>query len=127
LFKSYRKLGGKEYEEEYSSRIVKEIETQRQYFEQLNNGNLQIEGVKQKMREELTKFEREREQNERKFQEIKDENSAEKALLLSILEENKRNMESMKEGYSAEVEFLKNEMESTRRELNQARSQSGGK
>jgi hypothetical protein len=127
LYKSYRKLGGKEYEEGYSSRIVKEIKKQFQYFEQLNNGNLRIKEVQKKMQEELERAEKERQENERKFQEIKDENSAEKAKLLSIIEEGNKNVASMKEGYQAEMKTLLEEMATTRRELIEARSHESGK
>jgi hypothetical protein len=127
LFKSYRKLGGKEYEEEYSSRIVKEIKKQFQYFEQLNNGNLRIKDVQKKMQDELERAERERQENERKFQEIKDENSAEKAKLLSIIEEGNKNIASIKEGYQVEMRTLLQDMAATRRELIEARSHGSGK
>jgi hypothetical protein len=127
LYRSYRKLGGREYEEEYTKRIVKETKDQYQYYEQLNNGNLRIKDVQNKMQDELQKFEKEREENEKKFQEIKDENSAEKAKLLGIIEEGNKNILSIKEGYQAEMKNLHDEMAATRRELNEARSQSGSK
>jgi atlastin len=127
LYRSYRKLGGKEYEEEYTKRIVKETEDQYQYYEQLNNGNLRIKDAQKKMQDELKKFEKEREENERKFKEIKDENSAEKAKLLGIIEEGNKNIASIKEGYQAEMKTLQEEMAATRRVLNEVRSQPGSK
>ncbi len=127
LYKSYRKLGGKEYEEGYSSRIFKEIKKQFQYFEQLNNGNLRIKAVQKKMQDELERAERERQENERKLQEIKEENSLEKAKLLSLIEEGNKNIANMKEGYQAEMKTLLEEMASIKRELNEARSHESGK
>jgi len=127
LYKSYRKLGGKQYEEEYTKRIINETKDQYQYYEQLNNGNIRIKDVQKKMQHELQKFEKEREENEKRFQEIKDENSAEKAQLLSIIEQGNKNIASMKEGYDAEMRTLQEEMASTKRQLNEVRSQPASK
>jgi hypothetical protein len=114
LFKSYRKLGGKEYEEEYASRIVKEIKIQFQHFEQLNNGNLRIKDIQNKMQNELEKAEREREENERKFKALKTK------ILLSIAEDGNDNIARTKEGYEAQLRAIKAEMDENRREFSEA-------
>jgi hypothetical protein len=126
VYKSYNKLGGKEYEEEYTSRIVKEIKIQFQHFEQLNNGNMRLRDIQKRMQEELKKAEKERQENERKFLEIKEENSVEKAMLLSIIDEEKKNIESMKEGYEVEMKNLMDEMTDIKGKLIEARSQGEG-
>lgn len=126
VYKSYNKLGGKEYEEEYTSRIVKEIKIQFQHFEQLNNGNMRLRDIQKRMQEELEKAEKERQENERKFLEIKEENSVEKAMLLSIIDEEKKNIESMKEGYEVEMKNLMDEMTDIKGKLIEARSQGEG-
>ncbi len=65
----------------------------------------------------LKRVERKRQENERNFKEIKGENSAEKAKLLSIVEDGNKNIASMKGGYEAQIRTIQIEMAANRREL----------
>jgi hypothetical protein len=67
LFKSYRKLGGKEYEEEYIKRVEKKIKKEYQHFVKLYNSEMNIRNLQNKMQEKVERAQKEREENRKKF------------------------------------------------------------
>jgi hypothetical protein len=87
---------------------------------------MRLRDIQKKMQEELEKAEKERQENERKFREIKKQNLEEKAMLQSIIEAGNENIESMKEEYKEQIKNLENQMAASRRELIEARSQGRG-
>jgi hypothetical protein len=66
------------------------------------------------MQNELEKAEREREENERKFNALKTK------ILLNIIEDGNENIASIKEGYEAQLRDIQAEMDANRREFIEA-------